>query len=266
MNTIFKTLTIIFTIATMAFFTSCEKDDDTAKPVISSIEFGSNEEDADSHSAYQDSDMHIEAEIVAEGKIDYITVEIHSEEDDESEDHDHEGWECDSTYTEGFSGLKNATFHKHIEIDADATPGNYHLHFIVVDMLGNQVVYEGELEILEAVTNISVSNLIINNDDHDILKSSGSFNISFDASVETGTLTSYSIEVHSEPESGSEEDEFKLIDDEFTDGFSGLTTASVNKTISIDSEAPVGEYHVEITIIDSEENEKVVSSHIDLEE
>ncbi len=266
MNTKFKTLVVFFTVAIIAILSSCDKNDEVVpKPIINSIEYGSGHDNPDSHTAYQGGDMHIEAEIVAEGKIDYIMVEIHPE-GEEEDDHDHEEWEYDSTYTEGFTGLKNATFHKHIDIDATATPGDYHLHFIVVDMEGNQVMYEGELEILEEESNIEVSNLSINGGEHDVSKASGSFTISFDASVETGTLAKYSIEVHSEPESGNEEDEFKLMDDEFTDNFSGLTTASVNKTVSIDAAAPLGEYHVEIVIVDSESNEKIVSAHIDLED
>ena len=264
MNT--KILFIVIIITTGLLLTSCKKEEEIAKPVISSIEYGSSHDDTDSHTAYQGSDMHIEAEIVAEGKIDYITVELHPEGEEEDEEHETEDWKYDSTYTEGFNGLKNATFHKHIEIDSTATPGEYHLHFIVVDMEGNQEVFEGEVEILEEESNIAISNLTINDGVHDVSKASGSFKISFNVSVETGTLASYSIEVHSEPESGNEEDEFKLIDDEFTGDFVGLTSASVSQTVAIDTDAPLGEYHVEITIIDSETNEKVVSAHIELED
>jgi hypothetical protein len=259
-----RVLLVAMAFATGLFFTSCEKEE-VAKPVISSIEYGSSHDNPDSHTAYQGGDMHIDAEIVAEGKIDYITVELHPEGEEQEEGHEHEGWEYDSTYTEGFNGLKNATFHKHIKISSETTPGEYHFHFIVVDMKGNQVTYEGDVEILEEESNIAVSNLSVNGGVHDVSKASGSFTISFDASVETGTLASYSIEVHSEPESGNEADEFKLMDDEFTDSFNGLTNASVNKTVSIDAAAPLGEYHVEIVIIDSEANEKIVSAHIDLE-
>lgn len=262
MNT--RILIIIMTFAIGFFMASCEKEDDVAKPEITSIEYGSSHEDSDSHTAYQGGDMHIEAEILAEGKIDYITVELHPEGEEEEEEHEHEGWEYDSTYTEGFNGLKNATFHKHIEIGSEATPGEYHFHFIVVDMEGNQVTYEGDVEILEAISNIEVSNLTINGGEHDVSKASGSFIISFDASVETGTLASYSIEIHNHPESGNEEDEFKLIDSEFTDNFNGLTSATVSQSVTIDSSAPLGEYHVEIIIHDSEDNEKEVSGHIDL--
>lgn len=245
------------------FLASCEKDEDVAKPVVSSIEYGSGHDNPNSKTAYQGGDMHIEAEIEAMGKIDYIKVEIHSE-GEEGHEHEGDGWEYDSTYTEGFKGLKNATFHKHVEIGSLATPGTYHLHFIVVDMEGNQVTYEGELEILEEISNIAISNLSINGGVHDVSKASGSFTITFNALATTGTLAKYNIEVHNHPASGKEEDEFKIIDSEFTTNFSGLTSASASQSITINSSAPLGEYHVEITIVDSENNDKVVSGHIDL--
>ncbi len=263
MNTKFISFILFVTLISITVFTSCEDDDELSKPEINMLELGLE----DSHVAYQGADFHIEAEIVAEGKIDYIMVEIHPEGEEEEElGHEHEEWEFDSIYTEGFTGLKNATFHKHIDIDATAEAGEYHFHFIVVDMEGNQVTYEGDIEIQEAISNINVLNLSVNGDEHDVSKASGSFIISFDASTESGTLASYSIEVHNHPASGLEEDEFKIIDNEFTDSFSGLTSASVSNTITIDAAAPLGEYHVEIVIVDSEANEKVVSAHIDLED
>ncbi|NBC81847.1 MAG: DUF4625 domain-containing protein [Bacteroidetes bacterium] len=268
MNTRVLIMALIF--VTGIFITSCEKDEDVAKPVINSIEYGSGHDNPNSHSAHVGGDMHIEAVIEAEGKIDNIKIEIHPEGEHEHEEehehereHEHEAWEYDSTYTE-FSGLKNTTFHKHILIGDHAEPGHYHFHFVVTDMEGNQASFEDELEIMEEESNIEISNLSINNDEHDVSKANGSFDISFDASVTHGTLDKYSIEVHNHPESGNEEDEVKLIDNEFTEGFNGLNSASASQTISIDDSAPLGEYHVEIVVLDSEGNEKVVSGHIDL--
>lgn len=259
-----KVLLFSMALSTGLMLSSCDKDDDFAKPEILSIEYGSSHDESDDHSAYQGGDMHIEAEIEAEAKIDYIKVELHPEGED-GHDHDDE-WEFEETYTDGFSGLKNTTFHKHIEIDEHVEPGEYHFHFIVVDMEGNQATYEGDVVILEAHSEIVVENLSVNGGEHHISKSSGSFIVSFDASVQQGTLASYKILAHSEPESGNEEDEFLLIDEEYTEDFSGLTSANVNQTITIDTDAPLGEYHLEIVIIDSNGNEKVVSDHFDLED
>jgi hypothetical protein len=130
-------------LATMVIMTSCGK---TEKPEIGSFELGYE----NSRIAYVGADLHMNAEVVAEGTIDRIHIVIHPEGEhgkkgvrsamDEGE------WEVDTTYTK-FSGLKNTTFHEHIEIPMDAEPGDYHFHFEVTDMEGYQTVIEEELEI-----------------------------------------------------------------------------------------------------------------------
>jgi hypothetical protein len=72
MNTRIFLITIAF-IAGL-FFTACEKDDETnPKPVITLSELGYE----NSKIGYAGTDLHIEAEIVAKGKVDKITIEIH---------------------------------------------------------------------------------------------------------------------------------------------------------------------------------------------
>lgn len=138
MNTKFKTLAVFFTIAIMATFSSCDKDDDIVvpKPVISELEVGLN----NSHIGYISGDLHIEAKIVAEGKINKITVEIHKE--------DGTGDEIEAEYTE-FAGLKNTTFHKHVDIPANTKAGEYHFHLTVTDQEGNTTTVEEEITIKE---------------------------------------------------------------------------------------------------------------------
>lgn len=140
-----KLFLIAIAITMGLFLTSCEKD--IAKPVIDLTELGYE----NNKIGYAGTDFHIEAEIVAEGKIDKVTVEIHPEgeheQEEEGDSHDHEGeWEDEFTYTK-FSGLKNTNFHKHIDIPVDAEPGHYHFHFIVTDMEGNQTTVEDEIEV-----------------------------------------------------------------------------------------------------------------------
>lgn len=118
-------------------FYACEKDKEdelVAGPKVTLTEVGL----GNSKIGYPGSDLHLEADIVAEGKISTVRIEIHAE--------GISTWEFDTTYTE-FTGLKNATFHKHIDIPLHADVGDYHLHFIVGDMMGKQTVAEAELEI-----------------------------------------------------------------------------------------------------------------------
>jgi len=138
-----KIMAIIAIFAT--FLTSCEKD--VKAPVISDVEIGLK----NSKIAYIGSDLHLQASIVAEGKISKIQVTIHPASEAEHVSAMkaksatlYEGeWEVDTTYTK-FSGLKNTTFHEHIDVPVNAPIEAYHLHIIVVDMEGNTTEFEEE--------------------------------------------------------------------------------------------------------------------------
>ncbi len=135
---------LAFIALALIIFSSCE---DVASPVISDVEVGLQ----NSKVAYIGGDLHLEANIVAEGKISKIQVTIHPA--DEAEHigamkaksalaHESE-WEVDTTYTK-FSGLKNTSFHEHIDVPINAPAEGYHLHIIVVDMEGNTTEFEEE--------------------------------------------------------------------------------------------------------------------------
>lgn len=139
MNTKNKTLIVLFTIAVMALFSSCEK---TPKPVISGLELGI----SDSHVAYISADLHIQAEIVAEGRIDMVIVEIHKE--------DGTGDEIEAEYAE-FAGLKSTTFHEHVDIPAGTAAGEYYFHLTVTDQEGNSTTVEEDISIEELVDEVA---------------------------------------------------------------------------------------------------------------
>lgn len=143
MTYIFRSLAILPVLALLV--TSCDKDEVTA-PVITDVQIGS----ANSLKAYPGGDLHVEANILAEGKIAGIRVLIHEEGEHEKGAstvlHTDE-WEYDSTYTESYANLRNATFHEHIEIPSDAEAGEYHFHLYVTDQEGNQTLFEEELEV-----------------------------------------------------------------------------------------------------------------------
>jgi hypothetical protein len=130
-------------LAAVVVMTSCGK---TEKPEIVSFELGYE----NSKSANAGDELHMDAEVVAEGTIDMIRIVIHPEGGHAKKGvrsvSDEGKWEVDTTYTK-FSGLKNTTFHEHLDVPVDAEPGDYHFHFEVVDMEGYQTVFEEELEI-----------------------------------------------------------------------------------------------------------------------
>lgn len=130
------------------FFVACEKEDDTpSKLVITILELGAGDSHGNDHTAKIGGDLHMEVEVVAEGKIDKIQVRIHPE-GEHNEEGEHDEWEIDTTYTK-FLGLKNTTFHEHLDIDLNAESGDYHFDFIVTDMEGNQSSAEADLQIIE---------------------------------------------------------------------------------------------------------------------
>ena len=126
-------------------FTACNSDE---LPTIDFEEFGYNNEGAVSPGG----EFHMDAEIVATGTIDEVSVEIHPEGEHMKGVADGHEWEVDTVFAE-YSGLKNATFHEHIEVPADAPLGDYHFHMIVKDMEGFTASYEAELEVKEGVPN-----------------------------------------------------------------------------------------------------------------
>jgi len=144
MNAKIKIIAVILAAASIVFFNACKKDKDeetVTKPKITLSELGLN----NSKIGYIGSDLHIEADIIAEEKINTVIVEIHPE--------GSANWEFDTTYTE-FSGLKNATFHKHIDIPLIALAGDYHFHFSVTDMIGNKSLVESEFEIKQPADSV----------------------------------------------------------------------------------------------------------------
>lgn len=135
----------ITTVTLGLFLTACQK---TPGPEIDLLELGYE----NSKTAHTGDELHIEAEIVAEGTIETVKIVIHPEGEHKKSaftDNEEGEWEVDTTYTE-FSGLKNTIFHEHIDVDEHAEPGHYHFHLTVTDMDGRQASGEDEIEILQA--------------------------------------------------------------------------------------------------------------------
>lgn len=140
---------VLLTLAvfTALFFAACEKNENPSKPIITILELGEGDSHGNNLIAKVGGDLHMEIDIVAEGKIAKIQVRIHPE-GEHHEEGEHEEWEVDTTYTT-YSGLKNTIFHEHVDIDISAEPGDYHFDFIVTDMEGNQSSAEADLKIIE---------------------------------------------------------------------------------------------------------------------
>ena len=141
-------------LAVALLFTACDSDDDApAKPEVSIHELGNGDDHGADNTAYVGGSLHMDIEILAEGKIDYVQIIIHPEGDHHKSLSEHEEWEVDTVFQgQGITGLKNLDFHKDLEISDEAEAGDYHFDVIVVDMEGNSASDEAELELLEPVT------------------------------------------------------------------------------------------------------------------
>lgn len=123
--------------AIVLFATSCNKEENIAKPTVNLTEVGHDNEKV----AMRGDDLHLEADILAEGLIKRIDVEIHQEDG---------SYEIEKSYTEGkYIGVKNVEFHEHLDIPAEAPLGEYHLHFTVTDMKGQTTLAETHIDVIE---------------------------------------------------------------------------------------------------------------------
>lgn len=134
-----KSLITPIALVLMALFSlvSCKNDDALPQtPTINLSEVGS----GNSKVAYIGGDLHLDAEILAEGLIAKIEVEIHQERGE---------FEFKETWTEGsFIGVKNADFHVHFDIPSNAPEGDYHLHLTVTDGNGRTATAESDLKLM----------------------------------------------------------------------------------------------------------------------
>ncbi len=137
MNLNLKSSVLLFAIGSLVAFSSCQDDPvevTPAKPVISNLEVG----EGNSKEAEPGKELHLDAEIVAEGKIAKITVDLHPESGT--------GDDIEAEFTK-YAGQKNADFHDHIEIPSTAEHGDYHFHLTVTDQEGQSTSVDADVHI-----------------------------------------------------------------------------------------------------------------------
>lgn len=131
---------MLLSFATLLSFTACHDEDEAEKakaPVIQLTEVG---HDNEKH-AHPGDDLHLEGDIIAEGLIKSILVEIHQEDGDYEMEFKYD----DAKQYSKYIGVRNCEFHEHIDIPEDAPLGEYHLHVIVTDQQGQTGSAKSEL-------------------------------------------------------------------------------------------------------------------------
>ncbi len=220
------------------FAAACSKDKEEVLPApsLSDVEIGS----GNNKTGYAGGDIHLEAQITAPAKIASVRVSIHPEEG--------AGWEFDSTYTEGFAGLLNAEFHKHIHIPAEAATGEYHLHMVVTDQLGKTAQVESDIEI---VLDPSLPNI----EDFEVGLSADGTDLHVEGHVHAeNKIARIEVEIHG----GDWETEVSYTDAAMV----GQTEYHLHKHIDV-TEAPAGHYHIHVKIVDQSGKEREFEEHFD---
>lgn len=241
--------------ANVLFFSSCEDDNDKPlAPTVKITELGSGHDNPNDKIAYAGSDAHIEAEIIAEGLIENITVEVHQEDGD---------FEFNKVFTDA-KGLKNTTFHKHLHIPAEAPEGEYHLHLVVRDQHGQSTKAESHLTIKAAPVNISISGLIFGAG-HSFPDNKIGY-IGTAPVVEAASITAEEgiskIEVHMHSEEPGVD--YKL---EYEFPLEGETELKdFHKHVAIPADAPAGDYHLHFKVIDTKGQHKEEALDIQIRE
>ena len=230
----FYVCAILFSI----LFTACSDDDDdvTPAPSVANVEIGH----GNNKTGYVGGDLHIDASIDAPGTIANVRVEIHPESG--------AGWEFEEVYTDGFAGLKNAKFHKHIDIPANAATGSYHFHMVVTDNNGQTTKVEEEIEVVHDPSLPSVSGL-------EIELAHGGAEIHVETTITApNKIAKVEVEVHG----GTWEKEFSYTDAAMV----GQTTYKFHKHVHL-SDAPAGHYHLHFKVIDQAGKERELEGHFD---
>lgn len=247
---------LLITATLVVALASCSDDDDPvpAAPAISNFEFGEGGTHATSGTAYKGSDIHMEAEISSEATISSIVVSIHAH--DLTPGEGEVAWDFEQAYADSKYLVRNATFHEHIDIPSNIPAGQYHITLTVTDQRGNSTEVEGDLEILDAIT---LSNLSID----ESVSRGNDFHTEFTINAVKG-IQHIIVDIHGHDLTIGEGDEEWHYEAEFEEGYHGETEAVFHEHIDVPATAPVGEYHIAITIEDEDGHTLTFETHIDV--
>ena len=237
---LFFAATVLFCVFSLVL-SSCSDDDDpsknVAKPVATLAEVG----EENSKEAIAGKDLHLEGDLVAEGLIARIDVAIATTDGNKTI--------VRKSYTEGkYIGVRNTTFHEHLDIPADATPGAYKVTFVVTDKLGQSTTFTSDLTIkaLDKTAPTITFKEVGENDSH---KAVIGQKMHLEAQIEAPHKIA-KIEVEFHNTAAGYEHMFTYTDEKYV----GETSVLFHEHPEIPADAPAGEYHIHFTVTDAAGN------------
>lgn len=222
----------------LAFIFSCRSETDEpalAAPGLSIEEVGVK----NSKIAYPGQDLHIQAAIVAAGKIAEVKLQV-------TLAGTNYGWDYIQSYPR-YNNLINAGFHEHIDIPADAKPGIYTLLLIVKDQLGQKVQGKVDFEIVKDPALPLISNVSYKLVTPDLIEIQSDF-------YALNKVERSEVEVQSSVWTKNYVFRDSLM--------AGTTVFRFNERLDI-SGSPAGHYHINIKLVDGAGKNAVYQIHWD---
>ena len=239
MKTNFKLLS--FFVLAAVTLSSCSSDDDSPliedAPLITNFEYGEGSSHGDEQVGYKGSDIHLEAEIVAEATVSSISLDI-------------------QIYTDADYLVKNPVFHEHVDVPANIPSGEYHITLTVTDSNGNSTEIEGHIHIMDAVTTsaLSIDESVVRGTD---------LHTEFLIEAVYG-VHNVTVDIHAHGLTVGEGEQEWHFEQVYEEGYHGETAVEFHEHIDVPVTAPVGEYHMVITIEDEEGNTSKIDTHINV--
>ena len=205
-------------------FTACSDDDDpqqsVAAPVAALAEVG--EENCKEATAGKD--LHLEGDL---GGAPIVS----------------------KSYTEGkYIGVRNTTFHEHLDIPADAKAGAYKVTFVVTDKIGQSTTFVSDLTI-KALDKTAPAIQFKEVGEGDSHKGVVGQKMHLEAQIEAPHKIA-KIEVEFHNTAAGYEHVFTYTDEKYI----GETSVLFHEHPLIPADAPAGEYHIHFTVTDAAGN------------
>ncbi len=220
---------------------SCSDDNDpkqnVAKPVAALAEVG----EENSKEATAGKDLHLEGDLEAQGLIARIDVTITTADDKTTI--------VQKSYTDGkYIGVRNTTFHEHLDIPENAVPGAYKVTFVVTDKIGQSTTFTSDLTVKALDKNAPKITFkeVGENDSH---KAVIGQKMHLEAQIEAPhKIAKIVVEFHNT--AAKYEKEYTYADEKYI----GETSVLFHEHPEIPIDAPEGEYHIHFTVTDAAGN------------